>query len=105
MSYCNQAGITDVAFNHLEGIHTLNVSNCDQAGITPALRDRLRATVRNLITLFQTHETTVSAFCRALVPKHGTALDDTLTSRHAPEPAAFICHGHRRDRQAFAPRL
>jgi len=34
MSYCNQAGITDAAFVHLAGIHTLNISFCVQAGIT-----------------------------------------------------------------------
>ena len=36
MSYCYQAGITDAAFAHLKGIHTLNMSRCDQAGITDA---------------------------------------------------------------------
>ena len=34
MSWCNQAGITDEAFKSLEGIHTLNMSSCSQAGIT-----------------------------------------------------------------------
>ncbi len=36
MSYCSQAGITDAAFVHLKGIHTLNMSYCGQAGITDA---------------------------------------------------------------------
>ena len=36
MSYCDQAGITDAAFEHLKGIHTLNMEGCDQAGITDA---------------------------------------------------------------------
>ena len=36
MDECNQAGITDAAFVHLKGIHKLNMSCCDQAGITDA---------------------------------------------------------------------
>ena len=36
MFYCSQAGITDAAFVHLKGIHTLNMSSCIQAGITDA---------------------------------------------------------------------
>jgi hypothetical protein len=36
MSWCNQAGITDSAFVHLKGIHTLNMVGCSQAGITDA---------------------------------------------------------------------
>ena len=34
MSWCNQATITDGAFAHLAGIHTLNMSCCHQATIT-----------------------------------------------------------------------
>ena len=45
MSYCRQAGITDAAFVHLKGIHTLDMSFCDQADITLSLRNRLRVTV------------------------------------------------------------
>ena len=36
MSHCSQAGITDGAFVHLTGIHTLDMSWCVQAGITDA---------------------------------------------------------------------
>ena len=36
MTGCSQAGITDAAFAHLKGIHTLNVSYCSQAGISDA---------------------------------------------------------------------
>ena len=36
MSWCLQAGITDAAFVHLKGIHTLVTSWCKQAGITDA---------------------------------------------------------------------
>ena len=36
MSYCFQAGITDAAFVHLKGIYALNMSHCRQAGITDA---------------------------------------------------------------------
>ena len=36
MSGCSQAGITDAAFAHLKGIHTLIMEGCRQAGITDA---------------------------------------------------------------------
>ena len=36
MSYCNQATITDIACVHLRGILTLNMSHCNQPTITPA---------------------------------------------------------------------
>ena len=36
MSGCKQAGITDAAFAHLRGIHTLDMSFCNQPGITDA---------------------------------------------------------------------
>ena len=36
MSFCSQAGITDAAFVHLKGIHTLDMACCRQAGITDA---------------------------------------------------------------------
>ena len=36
MSYCHQATITDAAFSHLDGIKTLNMSHCDQTTITDA---------------------------------------------------------------------
>jgi hypothetical protein len=42
MSWCRQATITDVAFAHLAGIHTLNMRFCSTASITAACRDRLR---------------------------------------------------------------
>jgi hypothetical protein len=35
MSFCRQATITDGAFAHLRGIHTLNMSGCSQATLTP----------------------------------------------------------------------
>ena len=34
MSWCEQAGITDGAFEHLKGIHNLHMNGCNQAGIT-----------------------------------------------------------------------
>ena len=42
MGGCNQATITDGAFAHLAGIHTLNMTYCSQATITPACRTRLQ---------------------------------------------------------------
>jgi len=36
MSGCNQETITDAAFVHLKGIHTLNMSGCNQPTITDA---------------------------------------------------------------------
>jgi hypothetical protein len=48
MTCCSQAGITDAAFAHLKGIHTLNMSRCGHAGISSALRDH--ATVREYIS-------------------------------------------------------
>jgi hypothetical protein len=36
MSGCDQASITDAAFAHLRGIHTLNMSRCWQDTITDA---------------------------------------------------------------------
>jgi hypothetical protein len=42
MSECSQAGITDAAFAHLGGIHTLCVRGCSQAGITDAAFVHLR---------------------------------------------------------------
>ena len=43
MSVCDQAGITDAAFAHLAGsIQTLNMSNCHQVGITDAAFAHLR---------------------------------------------------------------
>ena len=36
MEGCTQAGITDAAFAHLKGIHKLNMIGCNQAGITDA---------------------------------------------------------------------
>ncbi len=32
--FCNQSGITDVAFSYLVGIDTLNMSCCKQSSIT-----------------------------------------------------------------------
>ncbi len=49
MSWCWQVGITDAAFVHLKGIHTLHMKNCTQGGITQSTRDRLRATVCVLV--------------------------------------------------------
>jgi hypothetical protein len=46
MQHCDQVGIADAAFVHLKGIHTLNMWGSYHAGITPALRDRLRGTCR-----------------------------------------------------------
>ena len=43
MSHCNQATITDGAFAHLAGFHTLDMRHCKQATITAACRARLRA--------------------------------------------------------------
>ena len=42
MRNCNQAGITDAAFVHLRGIHTLYMSGCKQPGITDAAFVHLR---------------------------------------------------------------
>ena len=42
MSWCNQATITDGAFAHLAGIHTLDMGLCTQATITVACRARLQ---------------------------------------------------------------
>ena len=39
---CNQATITDGAFAHLAGIHTLDMRYCNQATITTACRARLQ---------------------------------------------------------------
>ena len=48
MSWYHQGGITDAAFAHLAGIYALNMSKCDQMTITAV---RLRATVPNFIQL------------------------------------------------------
>ncbi len=45
MRGCNQAGITDAVCVHLNGILSLNMLACDQAGITQVLRDSLPAAV------------------------------------------------------------
>ena len=42
MSNCWQEGVTDAAFAHLRGIHTLNMSHCRQAGVTNAAFVHLR---------------------------------------------------------------
>jgi len=42
MSYCNQVGITNAAFVNLKGIHTLYMSHCSQVGITNAAFVNLR---------------------------------------------------------------
>ena len=42
MSLCSQATITDGAFAHLAGIHTLDMRGCSQVTITAACRARLR---------------------------------------------------------------
>ena len=51
MSCCNQVTITDSAFIHLRGIHTLNMSFCDQATITPAALIHLRG-IHTLATYY-----------------------------------------------------
>ena len=43
MSFCNQDTITDCAFAHLAGIHSLNLWGCWQDTITDACRTRLWA--------------------------------------------------------------
>ena len=47
MTGCSQAGITDAAFAHLKGIHTLNMSDCRQAGITDAAFTHLKGIHRS----------------------------------------------------------
>jgi len=42
MSHCDQVGITDAAFNNLRGIHTLKMNSCSQVGITDAAFVNLR---------------------------------------------------------------
>ena len=42
MSNCKQIGVTDAAFAHLRGVHTLDMSGCNQAGITDAAFAHLR---------------------------------------------------------------
>ena len=42
MKHCSQATITDGAFAHLAGIHTLDMRYCSQATITAACRARLQ---------------------------------------------------------------
>ena len=42
MSYCNQATITDAAFEHLKGIEKLNMCLCDQDTITGAAFQHLK---------------------------------------------------------------
>jgi hypothetical protein len=37
MRGCNQETITDTAFTHLKGIHTLNMHSCDQDTLTDAI--------------------------------------------------------------------
>ncbi len=41
MSTCRQPAISDAAFSHLSGIHTLNMSFCRQPGITDLAFSRL----------------------------------------------------------------
>ena len=43
MHGCDQDTITDAAFVHLAGVHTLHMSECTQDTITDACRRRLRA--------------------------------------------------------------
>ena len=42
MGGCNQATITDAAFVHLRGIHTLGMAGCSQVTITDAAFTHLR---------------------------------------------------------------
>jgi hypothetical protein len=42
MSHCNQETITDAAFKHLKGIHTLNMSHCTQHTITNKAFEHLK---------------------------------------------------------------
>jgi hypothetical protein len=45
---CNQATITDDAFAHLKGIHTLHMYGCNQATITDAAFVHLKG-IKNII--------------------------------------------------------
>jgi hypothetical protein len=47
MSFCNQGTITDAAFAHLAGIHTLKMGVCNQ----PAITDAAFANLRGIHTL------------------------------------------------------
>ena len=42
MERCSQPGISDAAFAHLRGTHTLRIGCCTQAGITDAALAHLR---------------------------------------------------------------
>ena len=44
MTGCDQATITDAAFAHLKGIHTLNIRDCNGSLITHAANDYLFGT-------------------------------------------------------------
>ena len=66
MSHCDQNTITDAAFVHLRGIHTLNMDFCHQATITDAICANLRG-----ITYLEADgcSLAVRAFARALLPQ------------------------------------
>jgi hypothetical protein len=66
MFYCNQVGITDAAFEHLRGINTLDMRCCDQAGITYVGIAKLRGIhkLNELIVSEMTWEDTVSRLFR-----------------------------------------
>ena len=51
MSHCNQTTITDEAFVHLKGIHTLDISHCNQTTIT----DKAFENLKGIHTLNMSH--------------------------------------------------
>ena len=60
MSWCNQATITDAAFVHLKGIHTLDMSACPQATITDAAFAHLKGI--HSLNLFHCDQLTSAVF-------------------------------------------
>ena len=58
---CYQAGLTDAAFSHLRGVHTLDMSSCVQAGVTDAAFAHL-ASVRELTVCYCSAAVTGAGF-------------------------------------------
>jgi hypothetical protein len=57
MSKCTQKSITDAAFVHLKGIHTLDMSGCTQDTITDAALMQLQGITK--LNLIGCHQITI----------------------------------------------
>jgi hypothetical protein len=79
-------GVTDAAFAHLRGIHTLEMGYCDQAALTDAAFAHLRG-IRTLDMTACNQETITDAAFAHLRGIH--ALEMRLCNQAAITPAAF----------------